>query len=404
MLCELAKHAHGARFRRLAQVCTKECWALLCACAISPFAAAAYVLALQQLVQLVLFVMSSLPIAPLQELEAHAAALHGPVVWKMRQWFTEPGAPGCLVALQRVALRAGAAWHASAVWLSLFGATPAGQPARKRHSPGSLATGLFMLSPAGQPESHYAVAALLSDILASSASGAPPASEVAKLHRFYWPQDPVSSGWHLGGGTPSFESLPAALAPLLRSCTAYLRACDTLPHPASSDPLPTVCPQGQEIPPIAFLRHPRIIEVLLINLFSPSRQLQPEAVHAYSGLLALAAAANDQRPNGPADDAAAAADAAGGGGEQHQQHGGGGGRLDLAAVPATRAALEAAAELAQRVMQDQKSTQEDMETAAAVLEYPICAAGARHIPHLHVKQVASPGFTWPAAGAAAAAA
>jgi len=47
----------------------------------------------------------------------------------------------------------------------------------------------------------------------------------------------------------------------------------------------------------------------------------------------------------------------------------------LSAVPATRAALEAAAELAQRVMQDQKSTQEDMETAAAVLEHPVCAAG-----------------------------
>ncbi|PRW60315.1 Negative elongation factor D [Chlorella sorokiniana] len=225
VLCELVKHPHGARFRRLAQ-----------------------------------------------ELEAHAAALHGPVVWKMRQWFAEPG----------------------------------------------------------QPESHYAVAALLSDILASSASGAPPASEMAKLHRFYWPQEP-----------------------------------------------------GQDIPPIAFLRHPRIIEVLLANLFSPSRQLQPEAVHAYSGLLALAAAADDQRPNGPADGlaAAAAADGAGSSGEeaaqqqQQQQQGGGGGQLDLAAVPATRAALEAAAELAQRVMQDQKSTQEDMETAAAVLEYPVCAAG-----------------------------
>lgn len=208
-----------------------------------------------------------------------------------------------------------------------------------------------------------------------------------------------------GGGTPSLSSRQQhqhpCCAPAQLTCLPVAR-CRIL---QSSDPLPTVCPQGQEIPPIAFLRHPRIIEVLLINLFSPSRQLQPEAVHAYSGLLALAAAADDKRPNGPADDAAAAASGASGGGvEQQQQHGGDGGRLDLAAVPATRAALEAAAELAQRVMQDQKSTQEDMETAAAVLEYPICAAGAWHIPHLRLKQVVSPCFTWPAAGAVAAAA
>lgn len=44
---------------------------------------------------------------------------------------------------------------------------------------------------AGQPEAHNQAAALLADILASSASGAPPASEVAKLHRLYCPQEPV---------------------------------------------------------------------------------------------------------------------------------------------------------------------------------------------------------------------
>jgi hypothetical protein len=56
VLFELAKHPRGARFRRLSQ-----------------------------------------------ELEEHAAALHGPVVWKMRQWFAEPGAaPPCqLPASQR---------------------------------------------------------------------------------------------------------------------------------------------------------------------------------------------------------------------------------------------------------------------------------------------------------------
>lgn len=46
VLAELARHPHGARFRRIAQ-----------------------------------------------ELEQCAAAAHGPVVWKMRQWFAEPG--GC---------------------------------------------------------------------------------------------------------------------------------------------------------------------------------------------------------------------------------------------------------------------------------------------------------------------
>ena len=48
VLGELGRHPHGARFRRMAQ-----------------------------------------------ELEEHAAALHGPVVWKMRQWFVEPGALAC---------------------------------------------------------------------------------------------------------------------------------------------------------------------------------------------------------------------------------------------------------------------------------------------------------------------
>ena len=48
VLGELGRHPHGARFRRMSQ-----------------------------------------------ELEEHAAALHGPVVWKMRQWFVEPGA--CLL-------------------------------------------------------------------------------------------------------------------------------------------------------------------------------------------------------------------------------------------------------------------------------------------------------------------
>ncbi len=69
VLGELARHPHGARFRRLSQ-----------------------------------------------ELEEHAAALHGPLVWKMRQWFVEPGArrggaPGGPWATTRLA---GSAWLASA--------------------------------------------------------------------------------------------------------------------------------------------------------------------------------------------------------------------------------------------------------------------------------------------------
>ncbi|EFN60006.1 hypothetical protein CHLNCDRAFT_133173 [Chlorella variabilis] len=203
VLCELARHPHGARFRRIAQ-----------------------------------------------ELEEHAAALHGPVVWKMRQWFAEPG----------------------------------------------------------QPEAHYQVAALLSDILAASVSGVPPASEMGKLYRMYWPQEP-----------------------------------------------------GQQPPPVSFLRHPRVFDVLLHGLFSPGRQLQPEVVQAYSGLLALAAAADDRRPCGPAD---------GSGGAQPPDD-----LLDVSGVAATRAALEAAAELAQHVLQDQKSSAEELERAAAVMEYPCCAAG-----------------------------
>ena len=157
---------------------------------------------------------------------------------------------------------------------------------------------------------------------------------------------------------------------LNQSCTAQ-----SLPELCTqSTPLPPTPPlQGQPVPPIAFLRHPRVFDVLLTNLFSPGRQLQPEAVQAYSGLLALAAAADDTRPCGPADSEAGQA-----GDQQHaqqqaqQQQGG----LDLSAVPATRAALEAAAELAQRVMEDQKSGPEDLETATRVLEYPCCAAGA----------------------------
>lgn len=69
VLGELARHPHGARFRRLSQ-----------------------------------------------ELEEHAAALHGPMVWKMRQWFAEPGARG---------RRAG-----GAVWAPSFACTtPAWQAA-----------------------------------------------------------------------------------------------------------------------------------------------------------------------------------------------------------------------------------------------------------------------------------
>ena len=166
------------------------------------------------------------------------------------------------------------------------------------------------------------------------------------------------TGWHALFPPSQGASAAAALAhvacpPLYPMLTGLARRSALAPP---SRPL-----QGQDIPPIAFLRHPRIVEVLLLNLFSPGRQLQPEAVQAYSGLLALAAAADDRRPSGPADGAAAAGEAGGGGeGAQQQQQqqqqqgssvGGGGGDLDLSAVPATKAALEAAAELAQRVMQ-----------------------------------------------------
>jgi hypothetical protein len=145
-----------------------------------------------------------------------------------------------------------------------------------------------------------------------------------------------------------------------------------------------------EPPPISFLRHPRVFEVLLQGLFNPGRQLPPETAQAYCGLLALAAAADDRRPAGPADSHAPAdvdsngdlahdaADAGGLGG--HSSPGGGGSSggsegLDLSAVPATRAALEAAAELAQRVLGDARAGQEALDRAAAVLEYPCCAAG-----------------------------
>jgi hypothetical protein len=128
-----------------------------------------------------------------------------------------------------------------------------------------------------------------------------------------------------------------------------------------------------------------VFEVLLQGLFSPGRQLQPEAVQAYSGLLALAAAADDLRPSGPADSPADGGSGKGSAGEGSagsssagSAHGGSGGSLlDLSAVPATRAALEEAAELAQRVMQDEQSSAAEMERAAAVLEYPCCAAGAQ---------------------------
>lgn len=142
-----------------------------------------------------------------------------------------------------------------------------------------------------------------------------------------------------------------------------------------------MCVQGQQPPPISLLRHPRVFEVLLQGLFSPARQLQPEVVAAYSGLLALAAAADDRRPSTAT--AAAAASSPAGDGEQRSEQGAGSphagadadGLLDLSAVPATRQALEAAAELALSVMQDQKSSPDELERAAAVLEYPCCAAG-----------------------------
>jgi hypothetical protein len=123
-----------------------------------------------------------------------------------------------------------------------------------------------------------------------------------------------------------------------------------------------------------------VFEVLLQGLFSPGRQLQPEAVQAYSGLLALAAAADDRRPSGPADspvDGGSGEGSAGSGSAGSANGGSGGSLLDLSAVPTTRAALEEAAELAQRVMQDEQSSAAEMERAAAVLEYPCCAAGAR---------------------------
>ena len=171
VLCELARHPHGARFRRITQ-----------------------------------------------ELEEHAAALHGPVVWKMRQWFAEPG--GCR----------GDSWLAG--WLGRCAGAGAGTapppppPQRLRKErlrphasvlagwrlpsatpapplvPACLPPVHVPLShpatplpcPAGQPEAHYQVAALLSDILAASVSGVPPASEMGKLYRMYWPQEPVSGG------------------------------------------------------------------------------------------------------------------------------------------------------------------------------------------------------------------
>lgn len=138
--------------------------------------------------------------------------------------------------------------------------------------------------------------------------------------------------------------------------------CSLLNPRAHLVPVPRhLLPQGQQPPPVSFLRHPRVFDVLLHGLFSPGRQLQPEVVQAYSGLLALAAAADDRRPCGPAD---------GSGGAQPPDD-----LLDVSGVAATRAALEAAAELAQHVLQDQKSSAEELERAAAVMEYPCCAAG-----------------------------
>lgn len=197
------------------------------------------------------------------------------------------------------------------------------------------------------------------------------------------------------GGSSQHNSHVRRAWPAAERALVLLRRCSRLaPARPPSPGLPGL--QGQQPPPIAFLRHPRVFEVLLQNLFSPGRQLQPEAAAAYAGLLALAAAADDQRPSGPADGPAATGAAATEGGEaaaaeEQQQQGQqqqqqearqqvqqpqGGGQLDLSAVPATRAALEAAAELAQRVMRDQKAQPADMEAAAAVLEYPCCAAGA----------------------------
>jgi TH1 protein len=71
------------------------------------------------------------------------------------------------------------------------------------------------------------------------------------------------------GGTPMTEAVK--LARLYRG--------DALPAP----------------PRAGHLRHPRLMDILLAGLFSPTPKLRPDAKEAYLTLLAFAAAAIDER-------------------------------------------------------------------------------------------------------------
>eukprot|EP00887_Chlorella_sp_A99_P003095 scaffold9.g3095.t1 len=252
-----------------------------------------------------------------QDLEVAAAAAHGGVVWKMGAWFADPG-------------------------------RSCGASARLQ-----------------------AAAGIVADLLAGAgAGGTPPTSELIRLYRLYFSHHQRGQQQQQQGDSLQQEQQPPPQQRGRQQPPAGAAAMPP-PEPGGSVPAP-----ARDMPPVALLCHPRVFEVLLAGLFSPTRQLPPEAYAACSGLLGLAAAAVDARSqHGPPQE------------EQQEQHGAGRGGdssssdqgLDLSEVTATHEALETAADLARRTLHEHRSSEADLAEAARVLEYPCCAAGVLHM-------------------------
>jgi hypothetical protein len=117
-------------------------------------------------------------------------------------------------------------------------------------------------------------------------------------------------------------------------------------------------------PKVALLRQPRLIEVLLLAVFSPGKQLQNEAQAAFVGVLSLAVAALDEddepcaKNGGKNNDITAFTTP-----------------LDQPAVVSARTALEIAAELAHKALRDEILSTKEREKGDIAMQEPCCAAG-----------------------------
>jgi negative elongation factor C/D len=181
----------------------------------------------------------------------------------------------------------------------------------------------------GKEEDEASTAAwLVSDILASTSSGAPATtSDIIRLYRLYCPRTEEKK--------------------------------EGIEH---------------RRPKVALLRQPRLIEVLLQAVFSPGKQLQNEAQAAFVGVLSLAVAALDDDNTDRDKDTTAAKK-----GNKNKPSAAPEttyiSPLDQPAAISARKALEIAAELAHKALRDEILTPEEREQGEIAMQEPCCAAG-----------------------------